>query len=257
MGQRSSTPSKPQTTVIIPTYNEAEHITRTISAVQSNSHTPVEVIVADGFSSDATVRLARRAGAQTIRVHGGRAAQMNAAVTKARTQRLLFLHADTLVSSAFDTEIAHILNKPGVIAGAFRLVIDSSNPALRVIERVANWRASLLKRPYGDQGLFFTRKAFADIGGFPQLPILEDYEIVRRVGKVGRLEISQIPIYTSARRWETLGVIQTSILNQMIIVGYHCGVSVERLRKWYRGGLLRANRRSSKTSKVCTNPNCP
>lgn len=256
MGQRSSSPVKPQTTVIIPTFNEAENITTTIAAVQSNSHAPVQVIVADGFSTDATVRLARRAGAQTIRVHGGRAAQMNAAAAKARTQRLLFLHADTSVSSAFDTEIARILNTPGVSAGAFRLVIDSSNPALRVVERVANWRASILKRPYGDQGLFFTQKSFSFIGGFPRLPFLEDYEIVRRIPKAGRLEISQIPVHTSARRWEALGVIKTTILNQIIIIGYHCGIPVERLHKWYRGALLRANRRNYKRSSVCTDPRC-
>lgn len=255
MGQILASTPKPQTTVIIPTFNEADNIASTIAAIRGNRCGPVEIIVADGYSTDKTTQLARRAGARTLRVRGGRAAQLNAGASRAQASHLLFLHADTAVSPAFDMEIARILDKPGVSGGAFRLTIASSRIAIRVIERVANWRASFLQRPYGDQGLFFRREAFTNIGGFPQMPLLDDYEIVRRVSKSGRIEISKLPVTTSARRWDTLGVVKTTLLNQIIIAGYHCGVPVHRLHNWYRGALLRAKRRP-KHRGICSSPHC-
>lgn len=240
MGNVLRVPSSPSTTVIIPTYNEADNIRKTIDSIHSQKTHPVQVIVADGYSSDNTVPLARRAGAQVIRVRGGRAAQLNAAAKRARAPHLLFLHADTVLPPAFDVDSKRILMHPRVVAGAFCLRIGAPGFGLRVVEQVANWRSSFLQRPYGDQVLFMSAHTFNDIGTFPNMPFLEDYEMARRLARRGRIALSKKCVVTSARRWNTLGVLRTTLLNRVIIAAYHLGVPVPKLQSWYRGALKRA-----------------
>ena len=122
-----------------------------------------------------------------------------------------------------------------MIAGAFRLQIDGAGRWLRLIERVANLRARYLHMPYGDQAVFLRRETFESLGGFADLPIMEDYELSRRLRRRGRIELADASAVTSARRWQTLGPWRTTWINQMIVLGYHLGVSPERLARWYRG----------------------
>lgn len=173
-------------------------------------------------------------------MRGGRAAQLNAGAARAAAPTLLFLHADTIVPPSFDAEIETTLAAPRVVAGAFSLKINSNIFGIRVVERVANWRARWLQRPYGDQGLFMTQERFREVGGYPNLQFLDDYVMVRNVARKGRIGISPAPALTSARRWETLGVVRTTLMNQIIIGAYHLGVPVGRLRNWYRRALVRA-----------------
>lgn len=255
-----------QTTVIIPTYNEADNIQNTISSIHLNKSHPVNIIVSDAYSTDQTVRLARRnKNVKILRVRGSRAIQQNMAAKLVKTPYILFLHADTTVPPNFDTEINRILSSSSSAGcGAFRLHINNTNKnmnsfSLRVVERVANWRSSFLQRPYGDQGLFFTRDVFNDIGGFSSnMSFLEDYEIIRRVStKYGRrISIADLSVATSSRRWDSLGVFQTTLLNQFIIAAYHFGVPVPKLRSWYRGAVVRASRRNFKRSAICSTPQC-
>lgn len=230
----------PETSVIIPTFNEAHRLEATICQIKSRANQPYEVIIADGFSSDSTVRVARRCGVKVIQVRGGRSSQLNAGANVARSLRLLFLHADTVVPEAFDSDIAHVLAGHKVVAGSFRLGIDSHARGVRIVEAVANWRSQLLQRPYGDQGLFLTRQQFGLVGGYPALPFLDDYEMVKRIARHGRIGISRKKVVTSGRRWEVLGVVRTTLMNQIVLCAYHLGVPPEKLRTWYRSALNRA-----------------
>lgn len=253
MGIVFSSGEEPSTTIVIPTYNEAANIAATIRSIHDRKKRKVEVIVVDGFSTDDTRRKARRAGAAfAIKVRGGRAAQLNAGAAKARANRLLFLHADTTVPSSFDDEIARTLEQPDVVGGAFRLSIKSKLRGIRVIEHVANWRASFLQRPYGDQGLFLSASTFRQVGKFPIMPFMEDYEIVCRLSKIGRIGISRQSVITSARRWETLGVGRTTLINQFIIAAYHCGVPIDNLCNFYRGVLRRASKKRKLEPRIGT-----
>lgn len=242
MGTVLSLREKPETTIVIPTFNEAENIATTIRSIHERKKQCVEIIVVDGFSTDDTRRRARSAGATSaIKVRGGRGAQLNAGAAKARGKRILFLHADTTVPLLFDDEIAHTLDQPNIVAGAFKLSIKSNIRGIRIIERTANWRASFLQRPYGDQGLFINASTFKQIGKFRHMPFMEDYEIVCRLSKYGRIAISRAPVITSARRWEILGVTRTTIMNQFIVAAYHCGIPINKLCNFYRGVLKRAS----------------
>lgn len=229
-----------QTSVIIPTYNESATIVSTIAALHARSRSHCQIIVADGHSADNTRSLARGAGATVLSVPGGRAAQLNAGAARAAADTLLFLHADTTVPQAFDAHIVHALAQERALAGAFSLCIDSDLFGIRVVEKIVNMRARWLQRPYGDQGLFMAKHDFRGVGGYPLLSFLDDYVMVRKIAKKGRIVISPVAVTTSGRRWETLGVFPTTLINQLIIGAYHVGVPVTRLKAWYRGTLQRA-----------------
>lgn len=219
--------------IIIPTLNEAACIGRTVrGALRAPG---VEVIVADGGSKDATARTARDCGACVITATGGRAAQMNAGARMAKGDVLLFLHADTMLPEHFDSHVRDVFTRPDVVAGAFALKVDSPRPAMRVIERLANFRSRRLGLPYGDQAIFLRAGTFREAGGYPVMPIMEDYEFVRRLGRIGRVKLAHASVVTSARRWERHGVLKTTLVNQVMILGYAAGVPPERLAAWYRG----------------------
>jgi hypothetical protein len=105
---------------------------------------------------------------------------------------------------------------------------------LRLIERLANWRSDSLRTPYGDQAIFISSKLFHQVGGFPIIPIMEDFELVRRLRKRGKLVTLQIPVYTSARRWKNLGIFKTTLINQMVIAAYFMGISPNIISRWYQ-----------------------
>ncbi|NTV13331.1 MAG: glycosyltransferase family 2 protein [Desulfobulbaceae bacterium] len=219
--------------VIIPTWNEAANLPATLAALGRAD--AVEIIVADGGSSDATVALAQAAGLRLVLTPPGRARQQNAGAAGASGEILLFLHADTLLPAGFAEEIRACLNQPGVVAGAFHLGIAGEGWGLRLVERLANWRSRWLQMPYGDQGLFLRRESFVGLGGFPEQEIMEDFALVRRLRQLGRVELLALPVLTSARRWQKLGVIRTTLLNQLLLLGYFLGVAPARLAGWYRG----------------------
>ncbi|MEO0490404.1 MAG: glycosyltransferase, partial [Cyanobacteria bacterium J06659_2] len=102
------------------------------------------------------------------------------------------------------------------------------------VEWGVRWRSHLFQLPYGDQGLFMKRKVFDTVGGFPDLPIMEDFELIQQLRRNGRVAIAPASVITSGRRWETLGVLKTTLINQAVILGYVCGVAPARLARWYR-----------------------
>jgi uncharacterized protein len=224
---------RPSLSVVIPALNEADQLPITLSNL---NRTPgIEIIVVDGGSTDETLVAARAAGVRTLAAHPPRSIQMNAGAALAVGDILLFLHADTRLPGDFVKQVRQALSATSVAAGAFHLSIDGSLIGLRAIERVANWRSRLLQMPYGDQALFMPRDLFWELGGYPPIPIMEDFELVRRLKRQGRIALAPGRALTSNRRWQRLGALKTWLINQAIIAAYYKGVPPQRLAVWYRG----------------------
>lgn len=227
--------------IIIPTLNEAACIGQTVAGLAGQPG--VEVIVADGGSQDLTVSLAKAAGARVLDAPLGRGSQQNAGARAAHGRVLLFLHADTLLPEGFAADIREALNQPGFIAGAFRFAVGAKGWRFRLLEQCANWRAAWLGLPYGDQALFLPAARFWAMGGFRELALLEDLDLVLRLRKTGRIALLAPKARTSARRWQRLGFARTTIINQLILLGFFCGISPARLARWY-GKAREGNGRS-------------
>lgn len=218
--------------IIIPAINEAGNIKEAIATIELSKN--IEVIVVDGGSQDDTVAIAQSLGVKVISSSPGRAAQMNAGAMAASGEILLFLHADTRLPTGFDAMIRTALQQPRTVAGAFNLQIDASILSLRWVELGVNVRSRFCQMPYGDQAIFLTKELFQQVGGFPELPIMEDFELMRRLKCIGKIIIIPVPVITSARRWLQKGVFKTTLLNQIIIIAYLLGISPQRIHSWYR-----------------------
>lgn len=218
--------------VVIPSLNESEHIAACISAASPGAH---EIIVVDGGSADTTAEEARARGATVIVGGPGRAAQMNAGALAASGDILVFLHADARLPRGYAQSVRRTLARPGMTAGAFRLGIDPGPRRLAMVEWGANWRARHRGLPYGDQALFMRRDVFLSLGGYADLPIMEDFDLVQRLRRGGRIGIAPPPpISVSARRWLRLGIGRTTLINQLVILGYKLGIPPSRLAAFYR-----------------------
>jgi rSAM/selenodomain-associated transferase 2 len=217
--------------VIIPTFNEAENILKFLPELLIIPG--IEVLVSDGKSSDDTINKAKALGARVLSVPGGKALQMNAGAEAAHGDILLFLHGDTRLAPGFASKVRQTLNQPGVAAGGFSLKINGKGYGLRIIEWLANFRSRFLQMPYGDQGIFVTAEIFSAVGKFPELPVMEDFELVRRLKRRGRITILPLAATTSSRRWDKLGLLRTTVINQAVIMGYLLGVNPSKLAMWY------------------------
>ena len=191
-------------------------------------------MVVDGGSRDNTAPLVRSLGVKVLTSEASKAVQMNTGVAGSSGDVLLFLHADTRLPDNFEAKVMAAVSQNGFSAGAFSLGIDSDARGLRFIERIANWRSRVFQMPYGDQALFVCRNLFNEIGGFPDFPIMEDFELVRRLRRKGNIRILPDSVLTSPRRYLNFGILKTWFLNQIIIAAYYLGVPPERLALWYR-----------------------
>lgn len=222
----------PPISVVIPALNEATHLPAVLDAIHAAAK--VEVVVVDGGSSDGTAAVARARGARAVTSAPGRSHQQNQGARAASGSILLFLHADTRLPKGFDQAIRQTLAQPGVVAGAFRLTIDGQGQGLRWVEWGVNLRSRYLQMPYGDQAIFLKAEVFHQLGGFPELPMMEDFELVRRLRRLGRVAIASEAVVTSDRRWRSLGILRTTLANQVMVAGYLLGVDPRRLAQWYR-----------------------
>jgi len=213
---------QPYLSVIIPALNEATHIEETILDARSPD---AELVVVDGGSGDRTAERAEQAGAVVLKGPKGRALQQNLGAAAARGSILLFLHADTLLPKDYVTQVFETLMDRGIALGAFRFKADLDRPLMRVIECLTNFRARHLRLPYGDQALFVRKSLFVAAGGFPEMPIAEDLFFVRLVSKQGRIAIAPAHAVTSGRRWKEVGLLRTTLINQLILAGFALGIS--------------------------------
>lgn len=220
---------RPRVSVVIPALNEAANLPAAIASAQADH---IEVIVADGGSTDDTVAIARRCGARVVESPPGRGRQMNRGGKDAWGEVVLLLHADTRLPEGYVEVVESTLAQPGVVAGAFRLGIDAAGWAYRWVEQGANWRTRVRGLPYGDQAIFLKRENFASLGGFIDLPVMEDYVLACALRRRGRIRLTGERVVTSARRWQEHGVWRTTLRHQAIVLGYRLGVSPQRLASW-------------------------
>ncbi|MDY7049062.1 MAG: TIGR04283 family arsenosugar biosynthesis glycosyltransferase [Microcystis panniformis WG22] len=217
--------------IIIPTLNEELRIAATLKQIGAG----VEIIVVDGGSTDKTREIAEQLGAKVIiSPSKGRAFQMNLGAKIAKGDILLFLHGDTLLPQNYQEQIINTLSQSGIVAGSFELKIDGEEKPLRLVEKLVNWRSRWLSLPYGDQGIFLKASILTDLGGFLELPIMEDFELIQRLKKRGKIAIVSAPVITSARRWQKLGVGKTTLVNQLVIIGYYLKIPPRLLKNFYR-----------------------
>jgi hypothetical protein len=225
------TSAQPYLSVIIPALNEEGHIEETIVSAKNPD---AEVLVVDGGSRDRTVKQAERAGAAVIRGQRGRAMQQNQGAAAARGRVLLFLHADTLLPVDYVVQVFETLMDRGVALGAFGFKTDLNRPLMRLVELTTQFRSKCLRLPYGDQALFVRKSRFEAAGGFPEGPIAEDLFFVRRMAKQGRIVIAPAHAITSGRRWKAVGVLRTTLINQLVLTGLALGISARTLARLYR-----------------------
>ena len=207
--------------VIIPALNEEEWIA---GAIQSAAG--CEVIVVDGGSADRTARFATAAGARVLLCEPMRARQLNRGAESASGDFLIFLHAD----SRLPPGAADAVEKSGALFGGFRIRFAEDDRRLRLAEKMINLRTAITRQPWGDQAQFVARSAFT---GFRDIPIMEDYELARRMRRSSR--ILPLTVTTSGRRFLKKGLLRTAAINWMTILRYRLGADPEALARAYRG----------------------
>jgi len=224
-----------QLSIIIPVFNESQIINATIHYLSKLAFSDrLEIIVVDGNPSGNTINAIASSGIIKIIGRKGRGSQMNTGVAAASGDVLLFLHADTLLSHDALDQIIIAFQQHDIVGGAFDLEIKSKKRIFRLIEQAASIRSRLTGIPYGDQAIFLKKSFFDQIGGFKDIPIMEDVELMQRVKKAGK-KIKFIPrkVRTAARRWEKEGIVYCTLRNWTLIVLYLLGVSPEKLTKFY------------------------
>ena len=217
--------------IVIPALNEAAVIRRCVTSAFAAG--PHEVIVVDGGSSDDTASLARAAGATVVACAPGRAIQQNVGARSASGDVLLFLHADTRLAVDGLRQIEAALVDECVGCGAFRQVIEAQGWLYRLLERGNAWRAAHRGLPYGDQGIFARRQLFEDVGGFPELRLMEDLFLLKRLRRRAWPALLPGPLYVSARRWQRRGVVRQTARNWTLLAVARLGVHPDRLAQFY------------------------
>jgi rSAM/selenodomain-associated transferase 2 len=219
--------------VIVPVLNEAATIAAAMNALAPFRERGAEIIVVDGGSTDETVALGRPLATFLIGAMRGRASQMNAGAAIARGHVLLFLHADTRLPADADRLIVDGLARSGRAWGRFDVAIEGVHPLFPVIAAFMNARSRATGIATGDQAMFVTREAFAAVGGFPDIALMEDITLARRLKRVSRPLCLAARVTTSGRRWEKRGVLRTVLLMWRLRLAYFLGAKPEDLARRY------------------------
>ncbi|MFO7910566.1 MAG: TIGR04283 family arsenosugar biosynthesis glycosyltransferase [Desulfotignum sp.] len=223
--------------VIMPVFREAKTINAFLETVQTIFPAPAhEIIVVDGSPEGDTLAAVALPWIKKIHSVRGRARQMNQGAAMAKGDILLFLHADTMLPGDAPKLITHVLSgEKDMVGGAFSLGIDDDRIPLKIIEWFANLRSRLTRVPYGDQSIFLRKDYFDRVGGFLEIPIMEDLELMTRTRKQGcRIHILKQKSTTSSRRWKKEGIAICTLRNWLIRLLYHFGVPADRLAALYK-----------------------
>jgi rSAM/selenodomain-associated transferase 2/rSAM/selenodomain-associated transferase 1 len=228
--------SQPIVSVVIPVLGDEDALAALLPTIPRDPR--IEVIVVDGGApgSAAMSSLAgRHQHVRWMQSPPGRAAQMNRGAASASGRWLLFLHADTRLGPAWFDAVSALGDEPRVVGGSFRFALDSAARWARWIERGVRLRVRVFGSAYGDQALFVRRTVFQDMNGYRDLPLMEDLDFIRRLGRRGRLEHLDVPAVTSARRWERDGWLRRTLENRLLVLMFLAGCPPARLARRYRG----------------------
>ncbi len=215
--------------VIIPTLNEESQIEKTLLSVMKQEG-DYEVYVVDGGSIDNTVTIAKKY-ASVINSQRGRANQMNAGARQCTGDVLLFLHGDTLLPDNAFREIRKRMSDTTVAGGSFYIAFDADNFILRGVSFITRFNFRLFH--FGDQGIFVRRDVFQKIRGYKEMPIMEDYEFYKRLGKQGKVILIRMPVISSARRFVKKGVIRQLLINKFVVLAYWAGLDIQTIKRFY------------------------
>lgn len=218
--------------VIVPSLNDGEVLDRCLITLQRARRLGHQVIVSDGGSTDGTQALAEPRVDAWVQGNAGRAAQMNRGAVRAEAEWLWFMHADTQFSQPLETYFSAIQNA-GRDWGRFDVCFDAQDATFRLIARMMNVRSRLSGIATGDQGIFVRRELFVRMGGFAEIPLMEDIELCRRLKRHARPMCLSLPLQTSARRWQEYGVVSTVLLMWRLRLAYFLGASPQKLARQY------------------------
>jgi rSAM/selenodomain-associated transferase 2 len=223
----------PMISVVIPTLNAARTLQATFRSIFDATIEGLvsEVIVSDAGSSDATIEIAEAAGATIVASERGRGQQLRAGAMAARKQSLLFLHADTVLAAGWEEEAKAFIANPSA-AASFRFKLADSGIGPRLLETFVALRCAIFRLPYGDQGLLISRTLYDAVGGFAPIPIMEDVDLVRKLGRK-RIVMLTTPAITSAERFRKDGYLRRSMRNLRCLFHYYRGVPAEELVRLY------------------------
>lgn len=219
--------------VIIPVFNEVLAIHEALAELQWLNEAGHEVIMVDGGSTDESVALAQQGAARIIRTVKGRARQMNVGARQSSGDLLLFLHVDTLLPRRGFDRLLECIKEGEDVWGRFDVRLSGERKIFRVVEAMMNWRSRITGIATGDQAIFISRNLFDRVGGFPDIPLMEDVEISRRLKKVRRPICMKDAVTTSSRRWEAEGVYRTIWLMWRLRFAYWLGGDPASLVKKY------------------------
>jgi rSAM/selenodomain-associated transferase 2 len=217
--------------VVIPVLNEEASIAATVGAVKQLG--PDEIIVVDGGSTDRTPLVCAELQVNCVKSPRGRGAQMNHGAARVTADILLFLHADTrLPDTAFD-DILSAMTDPNCVGGRFDVQLDGDKPMLKIVGKMISLRSRLSKVGTGDQAIFIRREVFNRLGGFPDIPLMEDIALSRAMKRAGKVACLRSHVVTSARRWEIEGIGRTIVRMWLLKSLFLLGVSPFRLKRFY------------------------
>jgi len=226
----------PKFSIIVPVFHEGNRINDLIDHLNSlDSKESFEIIVVDGARERDTLKAIQSNRVIKIFSEKGRAKQMNAGASIAKGEILIFLHADTELPTHALRKIESVIEKRGYAAGAFDLGIQSNKLMFKVIAFLGSLRSRLNRIPYGDQAIFLRREYFNKIGGYKEIPLMEDVELMRRIKRSGKkIWILYDRVMTSPRRWEKEGAIYCILRNWILQALYFLGVSPHKLVNFYK-----------------------
>ena len=230
-----------QFSIIVPAFHEGENINHLIESVNRlDSDKNSEIIIVDGARERDTLGAIHRNHVIKVSSERGRAKQMNVGASVARGEILIFLHADTELPAHALRKIHSLMEQREYVGGAFDLGIKSDRFIFKAIGKLASWRSRLNRVPFGDQAIFIRREYFDRIGGYREIPLMEDVELMRRIKKAGdKIWIFYDRVMTSPRRWNEEGVIYCIFRNWALQTFYYLGISPHKLATFYKSGFRR------------------